>query len=90
MNILITGKSGYLSQALIRFFSNDHTVTCIGREDLILTDRVAVSKWFEGKYFDVVLHTAITGGNRMIQEKDDILFTNIKMFFNLLEQKRNQ
>lgn len=89
MNILITGKSGYLSQALIKFFSTDHNITCIGREDLILTDRVAVNKWFQDKHFDVVLHTAITGGNRMIPEKDDILSTNIKMFFNLLEQKHN-
>ena len=89
MKILITGKTGYLSKALVNFFSSDYIITCIGREDLKLADRTAVSKLFEGKYFDVVLHTAITGGNRMIQEKNSILSTNLQLFFNLLEQKNN-
>lgn len=87
MNLLITGKSGYLSQALVRYFSNDHTITCIGRDDLVLTDRDATRKWFEDKQFDTVLHTAISGGNRMIQESGSVLSTNLQMFFNLLEQK---
>jgi UDP-glucose 4-epimerase len=87
MNILITGKTGYLSKALVQFLSTDHNITCIGRQDLLLTDKAAVNKWFEGKHFDIVLHTAITGGNRLIPETDNILSDNIKMFFNLLYQK---
>ena len=87
MNILITGKTGYLSKALIKFLSNDHNITSIGRQDLLLTDKVAVNEWFKGKHFDIVIHTAITGGNRLIPETDSVLSDNLKMFFNLLYQK---
>jgi len=87
MKILITSKTGYLSKALVIFFSKNHNVTCIGREDLMLTDREAVADWFKDKYFDVVLHAAITGGNRLIPEVDSTLSDNLKMFFNLLNQK---
>jgi nucleoside-diphosphate-sugar epimerase len=87
MKILITGKTGYLSKALVKEFSKKYEITCIGREDLQLTDRDAVNNWFKNKYFDVVLHTAITGGNRLIPEVDSILLDNLKIFFNLLNQK---
>jgi UDP-glucose 4-epimerase len=87
MNILITSKTGYLSKALVKYLSKDYNITCIGREDLMLTDRLAVSEWFKGKHFDVVLHAAITGGNRLIPEVDSTLSDNLKMFFNLLNQK---
>ncbi len=87
MNILITGKSGYLARALIAHLSKTHTVTSIGREDLQLSNRQSVREWFKGKSFDVVLHTAISGGNRMKKEQDDTLSINLKMFFNLLEHK---
>jgi dTDP-4-dehydrorhamnose reductase len=87
MKILITSKTGYLSKALVNFFSKDHDVTCIGREDLMLTDRRVVAEWFKDKYFDIVLHAAITGGNRLIPEVDSTLSDNLKMFFNLLNQK---
>lgn len=87
MKILVTSKTGYLSQALINFFSRDHEVTCIGRGDLMLTDRASVAEWFHDKYFDVVLHAAISGGNRLVEEVDSVLSDNLKMFFNLLKQK---
>ena len=87
MNILITSKTGYLSKSLVKFLSPNHEITCIGRQDLMLTDRDAVAEWFQDKHFDVVLHAAISGGNRLIQEVDSILSDNLKMFFNLLNQK---
>ena len=87
MKILVTGKTGYLSKALVNFFSINHEVTCIGRQDLILTDRNSVEGWFKDKYFDAVLHTAISGGNRLTLETDAVLSDNVKMFFNLLNQK---
>jgi len=87
MKILITGKKGYLAKALIKFFSKDHEIICIGRDELTLTNKAAVEEWFKDKYFDIVLHTAISGGNRLIPETDSILSDNLKMFFNLLSQK---
>jgi UDP-glucose 4-epimerase len=87
MNLLITGKTGYLSKSLVKVFSNDYNITCIGRKDLKLIDKKAVNEWFEDKYFDIVIHTAISGGNRLVKESENTLSDNLKMFFNLLNQK---
>lgn len=87
MRILITGRSGYVSKALIQSLSAEHTITCVGRADLDLTDTVQVDKWFDNRQFDIVLHTAINGGSRLVKETDNILSDNLKMFFNLLKNK---
>ena len=87
MNILITGRNGYLSKTLSESLSNDYNITCIGRKDLNIADKNSVDVWFKDKYFDIVLHTAILGGNRLEPETDQILSDNLKMFFNLLKQK---
>ena len=85
--ILITGRTGYISNALTHFLSQNHDITCIGRSDLILTNKQKVDSWFKDKEFDIVIHTAINGGHRLKAEDDSILSDNIKMFFNLLYHK---
>jgi GDP-L-fucose synthase len=87
MKILITGRNGYLSKALFQTLSKEHEVTCVGRDNLNLTDKEAVNKWFKNKHFDIILHSAINGGNRLIPETDAVLVDNLKIFFNLLNQK---
>ena len=85
--ILITGRTGYISNALRQSLSQNHDITCIGRSDLLLTNKREVDSWFKGKKFDIVIHTAINGGHRLKAEEDNILSDNIKMFFNLLYHK---
>ena len=88
MNILITGGNGYIANALygmdIAFEDNIHKIT---RKDFDLTDRHATNKWFEGKYFDVVIHTAVKGGSRLLVDGGNIFYENIQMFYNLLNNK---
>ena len=88
MNILITGGNGYIATSLygmdIAFEDNIHTIT---RKDFDLTDRHATDKWFEGKYFDVVIHTAVKGGSRLLVDGGNIFYENIQMFYNLLNNK---
>ena len=85
--ILITSKTGYISNALVQSLSKKHNITCIGRSDFLLTNKQEVNKWFKDKTFDVVIHTAINGGCRLKAEEDNVLSDNLKMFFNLLEHK---
>jgi GDP-L-fucose synthase len=86
-SILITGKTGYIAQALIRHLSKDYNITSIGREDFLLTDREATNKWLLNKSFDIIIHTAIQGGHRLEFDNANVLNNNLKMFFNLFANK---
>ena len=76
MNILITGGNGYIAKSLSDGLwrgMNRHHITSITRNDFDLTDREATNKWFEDKYFDVVIHTAVVGGSRLHNDNADVL-----------------
>ena len=87
MNILITGGNGYIAKSLANKLDN---VTSITRKDFDLTDRKSADDWFYGRYFDVVIHTAIKGGSRLKKDNSDAFYQNIQMFYNLLNNKRNR
>ena len=64
MNILITGGNGYIAKSLSKGLwkgSNRYNITSITRNDFDLSNREATNKWFEGKHFDVIIHTAVVG-----------------------------
>lgn len=89
MKILITGKNGYIGRSLYSYLHSKYEVTCIGRDDFNLTDSIATNNWFSGKYFDVVIHTAIVGGHRNKLEDSSIIDQNIKLYYNLLNHQTN-
>lgn len=84
MNILITGGNGYIAKNLYEGLKDSYNVTRISRDDFDLTDRSHTDKFFEGKYFDVVIHTAIAGGSRLRKDTEDVLDENLIMYYNLL------
>ena len=84
MNILITGGNGYIAKSLASKLDN---VTSITRKNFDLTDREATNDWFYGKYFDIVIHTAVVGGSRLKIDNGDTFYQNIQMFYNLLNNK---
>ena len=84
MNILITGGNGYIAKSLLSNLDNTISIT---RKDFDLTDREATNNWFCNKYFDVVIHTAVKGGSRLVKDKADVCYQNLQMFYNLLNNK---
>jgi len=90
MKILITGGNGYIAKSLSKGLWKGtlrHDITLITRQDFDLTDRASTDKWFEGKHFDAVIHTAIKGGSRLQQDEGDIFYQNLQMFYNLFYNK---
>jgi nucleoside-diphosphate-sugar epimerase len=83
--ILITGGNGYIASSLYRELHAVYDITRITRNEFDLTNHTETSRWFDGKYFDVVIHTAITGGSRLRAENSTVIDNNLKMYYNLLD-----
>jgi nucleoside-diphosphate-sugar epimerase len=87
MTILITGGKGYIAQAIYNALKEEHKITLLTRDDFDLTDSLSVSNWFSDKFFDLVIHTATVGGNRLKKEDQIILNQNLQMWDNLVKNK---
>lgn len=87
MNILITGGNGYIATSLYNALNEHHIITSITRQTFDLTDPVSTKQWFWSRYFDVVIHTAITGGSRLHTDTADELDKNLRMYYNLLDNR---
>ena len=87
MKVLITGGKGYIAKSINNALWDKYHIMTPGREELDLTDSKSVDKFFEGKYFDVIIHTATTGGSRLQEDNETISFYNLIMFYNLIRKK---
>ena len=87
MKILITGGNGYVAKSLYNALKEKYNITLITRQDFDLTNSKAVNTWFEDKYFDIVIHTAVVGGSRLKPEDSSIMDQNLQMYYNLLSCK---
>jgi GDP-L-fucose synthase len=88
MRILITGGNGYIAKSITNSLWEKHHILSPGREELDLLDSKSVDTFFEGKYFDVVIHTATVGGSRLKEEDETVSFYNLIMFYNLIRKKQ--
>jgi GDP-L-fucose synthase len=89
MRILITGGNGYIAKSLYSAFSNQYQVTSVSRNEFDLTNHSKTCSWFEGKYFDIVIHTAISGGSRLQTDQHLVFTQNMAMFDNLVDNKEH-
>jgi UDP-glucose 4-epimerase len=87
MKILITGGNGYISKGLYNAFKDKYDVTSITRQDFDLTDSFETLKYFSNKYFDIVIHCAVSGGSRLKPDTWGDMDNNLKMYYNLLNCK---
>lgn len=89
MKILITGGDGYIAKSLMANLSNRYDITSITRRDFDLTNYDDTCQFLEKKYYDVVVHTAVVGGNRLIEDSDTVLKQNLDMYYNLINNKEH-
>lgn len=88
-SVLITGGNGYIAQSLYTALKDVYDITTISRLDFDLSDSIATTEWFRDKYFDTVIHTAIAGGSRLRQDNVSVVDSNLKMYYNLLDNRNH-
>ena len=84
MNMLLTGAGGFIGKNILERFSGSHTVFAPGSRELDLTDEKAVSAFFAANSIDVVIHSAVKPGHRNSKDSSNQLYSNTRMFFNLM------
>ena len=87
IKILITGGNGYIARSIANNLWDTYHIIAPGREELDLLNSESVDAFFEGKHFDVVIHTATLGGSRLKEEDETVSFYNLIMFYNLIRKK---
>ena len=65
IKILITGGNGYIARSITNSLWEKYHIISPGREELDLLNSDSVDAFFEGKHFNVVIHTATVGGSRL-------------------------
>lgn len=87
MKILITGANGYIGKSLHNALKDKHEIATITRDKCDLTNSNDVNFYFLDTWFDVVIHCAVTGGNRLKPEDSKVIDSNLMMYYNLLHNK---
>lgn len=83
-SILLTGGNGYLAKGLQSALGTQFNITSVTRADFDLSNSHQTNEWFSNRYFDVVIHTAISGGSRLRKDGPEVLDNNIQMYYNLV------
>lgn len=85
--ILITGQNGYIASTLHKELSKDYDVTCVGRSTLDLTNSLDTRIYMRDRHFDIVIHTAVSGGHRLAKDTYLNMDVNLSMYYNLLQNR---
>jgi nucleoside-diphosphate-sugar epimerase len=84
MRILITGGNGNLAKMIFNGLHNNHIIHNPNRQQLDILDLNALKNYLELHTFDILIHTAISGGRRTKEESGDVTHTNLLMWENIL------
>jgi GDP-L-fucose synthase len=88
LKVLITGCNGYVARNLAKGFPC-YDLTIANRQNLNLLNHVQVKNFFKDKYFDVVVHTATSGGSRLKEDSAEVFYENCLMHQNILENSQS-
>jgi GDP-L-fucose synthase len=89
LKILITGASGYIGSSLYNALKDKYQISTINRQICDLTNSSDTSFYFLDTWFDVVIHCAVEGGNRLQEDSWNVMDSNLKMYYNLLESRKS-
>ena len=88
MNIFITGAHGFVGRNLIEYLTRttEHTLLIPKSSELDLLNENAVDDYVTSHKIDIIIHGANRGGGRDTAGMNDVVHTNLRMFFNIAKQ----
>lgn len=84
MIVLITGGSGFIGRNLKEQLAPEFEILAPTHGELELLDEDAVAHFFRDHRINVVIHSAIKPGHRAAHDPTNLVFSNTRMFFNLM------
>jgi GDP-L-fucose synthase len=87
MKILITGGNGYIAKSLCNSLKNTYEIITLTRNNFDLNHFKVLDSYLKHKYFDVVIHCAVSGGSRLKEDTIGDMDNNLQMYYNLLNCK---
>jgi nucleoside-diphosphate-sugar epimerase len=89
MNILVTGANGFVASNIIKSFelNTSHKIFKITRQSLNLYSQTEVKTFVDENSIDHIIHCAIEGGKRTVNDTEMVLHNNLLMANNLLSCK---
>ena len=87
MRILITGSNGFIGRNLAKLLDGDNIIETVTRKELDLLNPQVVKEFFNGKKYNLVIHTAVEGGRRTVPDEEGVFYRNLLMIYNLLENQ---
>jgi GDP-L-fucose synthase len=67
MKILLTGGSGFIGASLRDGLGAEHDIHAPGHRELDVSDSTAVDALFHARRYDAVIHAAVEGGDRVME-----------------------
>lgn len=87
--IFLTGGSGFIGKNILEKLGSNYDFFAPSRRQLDLLNFESVNTFFnKNGPFDVVLHTAIVGGNRITGDSAEYALDSMRMFFNLASNEK--
>ena len=86
--VFITGANGFVGKNVSEQLKNKYHLLTPLRKELDLLDEKQVDKYFKKNSIDVVVHCAVVGGSIKEQEVSSALSDNLKIFLNLIKNKK--
>lgn len=84
MKILITGGNGNIAKMIKNNLSTDYDIVNPSRNELNILNMNEIECFLNKEHYDVLIHTAISGGRRTKEDNGDVTHNNLLMFENLL------
>jgi nucleoside-diphosphate-sugar epimerase len=85
MKILITGGNGNIAKIIKKKMCEKYEIISLNKYELNLLDLSKIKHYLENNNFDILINTAITGGRRTKECKNESFYENLLMFENLMK-----
>lgn len=85
--IFITGSQGFIGKNLVENLKERYHLLTPSHKELNLLNEKQVSAFFNKNKINIVINCAVIGGSRKEEQIDSSLSDNLRIFFNLLNNK---